>query len=129
MANSKNLIPVTDRSKDEAREISRNGGIKSGEARRRRKTLRDTMELLLSAPLTEAEAAEFSALGFDAENMDRRATLAVGLYKKAAEGDTKAYSLIAEMIGEKSQTAEDKDYDDKEKKSQQGVLDFLYPGS
>ena len=36
MANEQNLIPVTKRTKSEAREISKKGGIKSGEARRKK---------------------------------------------------------------------------------------------
>jgi hypothetical protein len=115
MANEKNLKPV--RNKTEARERGKVGGVKSGESRRRKKTLRDTMELLLSAPLTDEETAEMTASGLNVKDIDRRAVLAVGLYKRAAEGDTKAYSLIAEMLGEESQTAADKaDYEaDKER--------------
>jgi hypothetical protein len=115
MANEKNL--KRPKSTNEAREWGKNGGIKSGESRRRKKTLRDTMELLLSAPLTDEESAEMTASGLDVKDVDRRAVLAVGLYKRAAEGDTKAYSLIAEMLGEESQTAADKeDYEaDKER--------------
>ena len=46
MANNENLKPV--RTKREARERGRNGGIKSGEARRRTAALRDTMNKLLT---------------------------------------------------------------------------------
>lgn len=34
-----NLIPTTQRSKDEARELGRKGGVRSGEVRRERKTI------------------------------------------------------------------------------------------
>ena len=44
MANEKNLKPV--RTKKEARERGRNGGIKSGEVRAQRKTLRVTQKHL-----------------------------------------------------------------------------------
>lgn len=46
MANEHNLKPV--RSKREARERGRNGGIKSGATRRRKAALRDTMNKLLT---------------------------------------------------------------------------------
>jgi hypothetical protein len=115
MANEKNLRRV--RNKTEARERGKVGGVKSGESRRRRKTLRDTMELLLSAPLTEEETAEITASGLDTKDIDRRAVLAVGLYKKAAAGDVRAYSLIAEILGETTQTTEDKEDDEKAKET------------
>lgn len=38
-----NLIPVTERSKEEAREISRKGGINSGKARREKKLLKEAL--------------------------------------------------------------------------------------
>ncbi|MBQ2658105.1 MAG: hypothetical protein IJF87_06000 [Erysipelotrichaceae bacterium] len=44
---TKNLIPVTKRSKEEAKEISRQGGIKSGEARRQKRLFRDALEEIL----------------------------------------------------------------------------------
>ena len=46
MANEKNLKPV--RSKEEARERGKKGGIKSGETRRRKAALRNTMNRLLT---------------------------------------------------------------------------------
>lgn len=46
MANEKNLKPV--RSKREARERGKKGGIKSGETRRRKAALRNTMDRLLT---------------------------------------------------------------------------------
>lgn len=51
MANESNLKPV--RTKKEARERGRNGGIKSGEVRRERKTLKEELLLLLSSNDTQ----------------------------------------------------------------------------
>lgn len=45
--NEKNLIPTTQRSKSEAREMGRKGGINSGKARREKKTAREMMQELL----------------------------------------------------------------------------------
>ncbi len=44
--NSSNLIPNTERSPEELREMGRKGGIKSGESRRRKKRQREVMKLL-----------------------------------------------------------------------------------
>ena len=42
-----NLIPNSERSPEELREIGRKGGIKSGESRRRNKRLRECAALLV----------------------------------------------------------------------------------
>lgn len=52
MANEKNLIPFSERTKDEARELGAKGGQNSGAARRRKKTMKQCMELLLSLNAT-----------------------------------------------------------------------------
>lgn len=44
--NDKNLIPNSERSPSELREMGRKGGIKSGESRRRKKRLRESAALL-----------------------------------------------------------------------------------
>ena len=43
-----NLIPFSKRSKDEAREYGSKGGKASGESRRRKAAMRDTMNRLLT---------------------------------------------------------------------------------
>lgn len=120
--NTQNLVSISERSTDEAREISRKGGIKSGESRRRKRTIRDTMELLLVAPMSADETAELEKLGLDCIDLDRRAMLAVGIYKKAVEGDSKAFTLISKMIHENSQTQEEKEQDEKDRAA---TLDLL----
>lgn len=78
----KNLIPTNKRSKDEVRIIGQKGGIKSGEVRRLRKTLKEQLLLLLS------------------EN-DIQENICLSLIDKALEGDTKAFQIIRDTIGEK----------------------------
>lgn len=51
-----NLIPQSERTKEEQREIARKGGIASGKARRRKKLIREQLELLLSLPLKDENA-------------------------------------------------------------------------
>lgn len=80
MANEQNLKPVT--SKSEARAKGRAGGIKSGEARRKRKTLKEELLLLLSQGKTQEK-------------------MSLALIEKAMSGDTKAYEVIRDTVGEK----------------------------
>lgn len=52
--NEDNLIPNSDRSPSELREMGRKGGIRSGESRRRKKRMRESAELLAKI-FTESE--------------------------------------------------------------------------
>lgn len=80
MANSENLKPV--QSKSEAREKGKKGGIKSGEARRARKTLKEELLLLLKSGNTQSK-------------------ISLALVQKAINGDIKAFEVIRDTIGEK----------------------------
>ena len=81
MANE-NLISLGDRTTDEQREIARQGGIKSGEARRARKTLKETLLMML-------------------EEGNTQDNITLALLDKALKGDTKAYEVIRDTVGEK----------------------------
>ena len=80
MANENNLKPV--RTKSEARKRGRLGGIKSGEKRAERKTLKEELLLLLSQGNTQEK-------------------ISLALIQKALNGDTKAFEVIRDSIGEK----------------------------
>ena len=80
MANEQNLKPVS--SKKEARERGRKGGLASVEARRKRKTLKEELLLMLS----EGETQQ---------------SVTLALIEKAMSGDTKAFEVIRDTIGEK----------------------------
>ena len=80
MAGKENLRPVS--SKEEARERGRKGGLASGEARRKRKTLKEELLLMLS----EGETQQ---------------SVTLALIEKAMSGDTKAFEVIRDTIGEK----------------------------
>lgn len=77
-----NLIPCSERSKEEARELGRKGGIASGIARRERKTLKDELLMLLDTD-------------------DNNKKISVALLKRALEGDISAFTTIRDTIGEK----------------------------
>ncbi len=88
---NENLRPV--RTKSEARERGRSGGIASGESRRARITLRAALEELLSMPVKDEAGRETKETNQHA--------IAVALIQKAVAGDTKAFEIIRDTIGEK----------------------------
>lgn len=107
LANEKNLIPYSERSENEARENGRKGGIASGESRRRRKLLKDSMNALLELPVSSTK--EYNALikiGIDIEDIDNSQLIVLALFNKAKSGDVAAIKELRNLIGEDS--AEDK---------------------
>lgn len=82
MANTENLVSLADRTTEEQRAIASAGGKASGEARRKRKTLKEELLLMLS----EGETQQ---------------SVTLALIEKAMRGDTKAFEVIRDTIGEK----------------------------
>ena len=100
MAGEDNLIPV--RSEDEAREKGRKGGIASGEARRRKKSMREALETLLyHGKIPETTKSMMRAEGIDEDEMTHQMVITRSLIAKAESGDVQAYNAICQMIGEK----------------------------
>ena len=107
LTNEKNLIPYSERSENEARENGRKGGIASGESRRKRKLLKDSMNALLELPVSSTK--EYNALikmGIDIEDIDNSQLIVLALFNRAKSGDVAAIKELRNLIGEDS--AEDK---------------------
>lgn len=99
MANEKNLVPINERTKSEQREIASAGGKASGAARRRKKSMKQKMQLLLSLPAAGNDQAELAAMGVEPGDMDNEMVLIKALFLSAAEGDTKAFDRIQDVLG------------------------------
>lgn len=99
MANESNLKPL---STSQAREIGKKGGKKSVENKRKRKALKEQMELLLTLPLTDERAKkQFESMGIDADNMDNQMAMVVKTYAQALKRNINAVNTIREIIGER----------------------------
>ena len=97
-----NLINPKDRTSEELREMTRKGGIASGEARRRKKTMREALEMLMfDTELPEALKARMKSEGIHPEDMNHQMAITRSLIAKAESGDVQAYNAICAMIGEK----------------------------
>ena len=87
MANTENLVSLADRTTEEQRAIASSGGKASGEARRKRKTLKEELLLMLS-------------------DGDIQEKISLALINEAIKGNnagsvTKAFEVIRDTIGEK----------------------------
>ena len=99
MANEENLIPFSERSKEEARENGRKGGIQSGVTRRRKRTLKQAAELAMSLPVYDQKVkAKLKKMGFDTEDADNQMAVIVGLMGRGMKGDPKASKLLFELL-------------------------------
>ena len=99
MANEKNLVPFDERTESEQREIASAGGKASGKARRRKKSLKQKMQLLLSLPAADNDQTELATMGVDPEDMDNEMVLVKALFIAAAAGDTRAFDRIQDVLG------------------------------
>lgn len=90
MANEQNLRTLSPK---EAREQGRKGGKASAAKRAERKTFREGLLLLLNEPLKDKA-------GNVTGNTTQDAIIAA-LVKRAANGDTRAFEMIRDTIGEK----------------------------
>lgn len=101
MANEQNLISIGDRTKSEQRSITSAGGVASGVARRRKRSLKESADLFLSLPVSDKkEWNKISIKGVDPEDIDNQMAIIVGLSLKAAKGDSKAAKVLFDLLGE-----------------------------
>lgn len=110
MANEQNLIPFTsNQSREEAKKNGRKGGKKSGEVRRKRKAMKEQMEMLLSLPFKQSEGLDFMKdLGIEEDDLDNQMALIVAMYGKALKGDVQAFNTIREVVQDEK-TVKDED--------------------
>lgn len=103
MPGKDNLKPV--RTKSEARERGRKGGIASGEKRREKKAMKDTLETLLKMPLEAGKAVDLEGIksiaAIKGKNITVQEAIMLAQIKKAIKGDTKAAEYIRDTSGNK----------------------------
>ena len=93
MANEQNLKGkgFDSRTTDEQREIAQAGGKASGEARRRKRDIRLALEALLERGIQASDGTILA--GAEA--------IAVKQFEKALQGDTKAFEVVRDTVGQK----------------------------
>lgn len=101
MANEQNLIPNSQRTPEELREITRKGGIASGKARRQRKTLAQIGEMIGGLDIKSEKNREIMRkAGITDEDMINDVGMMFRLNMKAQSGDTKAIELFSKLRGQ-----------------------------
>ena len=89
---------------EELRKRASNGGKKSGEVRRRKRDLREAMDLVLSLKAKNPELiALMKSFGIKGANLDNQMGLVVAQILKAQSGSTRAAEFVADVLGERNQ--------------------------
>jgi len=101
--NEKNLIPFTERTENEQREIASKGGKASGKSRKRKKSMKQCMEMLLALPASPDDCQLLSELGvafagLDADELNNMIVVNAALLKAAKSGDVSAVRELRNII-------------------------------
>lgn len=107
MANEQNLrTPST----EEARAIGKKGGIASGEARRRKRNMKKTLEMLATLPFEIKDKngnsikAQLKSIGINEEDIDYEMAMNYSIFLTAIKGgknQVSAATFIRDTLGEK----------------------------
>lgn len=103
MANEENLIPFNERTESEQRQIAQKGGIASGVARRRKRSMREAADYYLALPETDRRSV--NALlrdAVDPEDIDNQMAVIKGITARAKKGDPQAANVLLKMLGEEA---------------------------
>ena len=113
MANEQNLMPIelvnARKTREERKESASKAGKASGEAKRKRKAMKEQMEMLLSLPFKSKKQLNFiKELGIEENDIDNQMALIVAMYGKALKGDVQAFNTIREVVQDEK-TVKDED--------------------
>ena len=101
--NNENLIPFSERTESEQREIRSKGGKQSAKNRREQKTYRDMAKAMLSATITDENILkELKAYGLN--ETDVKAYTLLGMIKASGNGSHNAFDRLMMLVGEETQT-------------------------
>ena len=87
MTNMENLIPISKRSKNEARKLGKKGGLASGKVRKEKRLLKDELEIIMET--------------VNKEGITYQELISTALVKEALKGNIKAYEIIRNTLGQK----------------------------
>lgn len=91
MANEQNLLKPEDLTPKQRRENASKAGKASGEARRKKKLLRECLEILLEKEITDKKG----------ETMSGAEALSTKLFAEAMKGNVKAFEVLRDTAGQK----------------------------
>ena len=89
---------------EQRRENGRKGGIASGEAKRKKKAMRERLEILLDLPMKSGKGADLEAIknfaALKGKNITVQDAMMIAQIQKALKGDTNAAAFVRDTAGE-----------------------------
>ena len=92
---------TSDQSRTQAARNGQKGGIASGESKRRKRTLREMVEIFGELGVSDKTRKMMKELDIPEDLMTRKMQPVVALYNKAGKGDVAAFNAIRDITGEK----------------------------
>ena len=105
---SKNLIPQSERTKDEQREIARKGGIASGIARREKKTVQKILnDFLSTAAKNNPQVSKLAAkIGLQDDGSIKDLFTIVCTLNTLKDGNLSDLERLSKLLGEQTEIAD-----------------------
>ena len=94
------LIPLNRRTKDEQKEIARQGGIASGKKRKQNAEFKRLTKLFLDAKPSEKSQEILKRMGFEDKEINNAMAIIYALGAKAQKGDAQAAKTLYEWSGQ-----------------------------
>lgn len=110
MGNKKNLMPIEEvnsrRTREQHSADSRKAGKASGVARREKKALKETLDMLLRMPVEDGSLDDIDKIqsfgALNGKNVSVQEAVVMSAIQKALNGDIKAFRAIAEIMNDKA---------------------------
>ena len=98
MAGKDNLISFRGMSAGRQREIATMRGKASQAAAKRRKSLKEKAQLILSLPVNDTKnQTQMKKMGLDIEDIDNATLMLMGLFRRAVLGDVPAFKEMRDL--------------------------------
>lgn len=89
---------------EQRREMGRKGGIASGEAKRKKKAMRERLEILLDLPMKSGKGADIETIknyaALKGKNITVQDAMMIAQIQKALKGDTNAAVFVRDTAGQ-----------------------------
>jgi len=97
------LIPFSELTKDEAKELGQKGGIASGAVRRKKAAMKDYVQFILGMKrkVSEKTLEQLKEMGVAEDEVTAQTLALMKIMDKAIAGDIKAMEFLRDTAGEK----------------------------
>lgn len=92
----KNLVRFTP---ETAKKLGSKGGKASVQTRRRKKKMKQAMDMLLSLPVSDVNKTKLEQMGIDEADADNQMLMLTVAFQQAVKGNVKAMHFIKEVSG------------------------------